>query len=86
MAADKEKPGGEQTQPGGGGLVAGLDPRNHDHYSTFIGQLQPPPPDFPALHRAVDQALASGDYTAYCEARRALLLAQAAAYSERRSQ
>lgn len=40
MTADKEKPGGAVTQPGGGGLAAGGKPHDQDHSSTSARSLQ----------------------------------------------
>lgn len=42
MTADKEKPGGAGTQPGGGGLVAGDDPHDQTKYSMVARGGQAP--------------------------------------------
>ena len=42
MTADKEKPGGAGTQPGGGGLAAGLDPHDQAKYITDARGAQAP--------------------------------------------
>jgi hypothetical protein len=40
MTADKEKPGGAATQPGGGGLAAGDGPSDQDHYRASARDCQ----------------------------------------------
>jgi hypothetical protein len=52
------------------------------HNSTIPGRIQAPS-DFPDLRRKIEAAKAAGDYQAYCQARKELLLAQAAAYQVR---
>jgi hypothetical protein len=71
---------------GDGGQAMGGKPHDQAHTTTDGPGAQAPDaatPDFPALQRAIDQARASGGYGAFCEARRALLLAQAAVYERR---
>jgi hypothetical protein len=65
---------------GDGGLARGGPDQLH---VTTARAARQAPSDFQPLRQAIDAALASGDYLAYCAARRELLLAQAAAYLAR---
>lgn len=62
----------------GGGLARKCGEPDHAHHITSSDARQGV--DFPELRQAILDAQASGDYLAYCSARKALLLAQASTY------
>ena len=66
-----------KTGAAGGGLARGGPDQLHITTTRAARQAAS---DFQPLRQAIDIARASGDYLAYCAARRELLLAQAAAY------
>lgn len=67
----------------GGLLVSAAGAPDHAHHSTFRESRQGV--DFPELRQAIIDAEASGNYLAFCAARKALLLAQASTYFSGRS-
>lgn len=85
-----EKPPSGQGKAAGDGLAVS-DDHDQDKYIPLRQPLQAPRGSRPLLplqssrtierlRREADRAKAAGDYAAFCEARRAFLLAQAEAY------
>lgn len=72
----------------GDGLAVRDGLHGQGHYNTTARAAQAPVQStrtIDRLRREADHAKATGDYAAFCEARRAFLLAQAEAYMAKRA-